>query len=69
MTDELQGAGLGPRGEGIVTPVESKLRPKGAGIAFKGFVEKTEQSKAEAKRKAKRCVLIHHIWIRADRTR
>ena len=36
---------------GIVTPVESKLRPKGMGLAFKGFKEKTEQSKAEARRR------------------
>ena len=45
------GQGLGTTGEGIVTPVESKLRPKGMGLAFKGFQEKTEQSKAEARRR------------------
>ncbi|KAI9062556.1 TFP11-domain-containing protein [Trametes sanguinea] len=45
------GKGLGTTGEGIVTPVESKLRPKGMGLAFKGFKEKTEQSKAEARRR------------------
>ncbi|KAH9893377.1 TFP11-domain-containing protein [Cubamyces lactineus] len=45
------GSGLGTTGEGIVTPVESKLRPKGMGLAFKGFKEKTEQSKAEARRR------------------
>ncbi|KAH9951153.1 TFP11-domain-containing protein [Amylocystis lapponica] len=45
------GTGLGTTGEGIVTPIESKLRPKGMGIAFKGFKEKTEQSKAEARRR------------------
>ncbi len=45
------GTGLGTSGEGIVTPVESKLRPKGMGLAFKGFKEKTEQSKAEARRR------------------
>lgn len=45
------GKGLGVTGEGIVAPVESKLRPKGMGLAFKGFVEKTEQSKAEARRR------------------
>lgn len=45
------GSGLGTTGEGIVTPVESKLRPKGMGLAFKGFQEKTEQSKAEARRR------------------
>ena len=44
------GVGLGTEGQGIVTSVESKLRPKGMGIAFKGFKEKTEQSKAEARR-------------------
>ncbi|TFK75000.1 TFP11-domain-containing protein [Pluteus cervinus] len=45
------GTGLGAEGEGIVAPVESKLRPQRAGIAYKGFKEKTEQSKAEARRK------------------
>jgi len=45
------GMGLGATGEGIVIPVESKLRPKNMGIAFKGFKEKTEQSKLEAKRR------------------
>lgn len=45
------GTGLGTTGEGIVTPVESKLRPKGMGLAFKGFKEKTEQAKAEARRR------------------
>ena len=45
------GQGLGTEGAGIVTPVESKLRPKGMGLAFKGFKEKTEQSKAEARRR------------------
>ncbi|KAI0035361.1 GC-rich sequence DNA-binding factor-like protein-domain-containing protein [Vararia minispora EC-137] len=45
------GAGLGTGGEGIVTPVESKLRPKGMGIAYRGFGEKTEQSKSEARRR------------------
>lgn len=45
------GTGLGVTGDGIVAPVESKLRPKKAGIAFQGFKEKTEQSKMEARRK------------------
>ncbi|EPQ56579.1 TFP11-domain-containing protein [Gloeophyllum trabeum ATCC 11539] len=45
------GTGLGVTGEGIVTPVESKLRPGKMGIAYKGFKEKTEQSKAEARRR------------------
>lgn len=45
------GTGLGTTGEGIVTPIESKLRPKQMGLAFKGFREKTEQSKAEARRR------------------
>lgn len=45
------GTGLGVTGEGIVAPVESKLRPKGMGLAFKGFTEKTEQSRAEARRR------------------
>ena len=45
------GTGLGVAGEGIVTPIESKLRPQKMGIAFKGFRERTEQSKMEAKRR------------------
>lgn len=45
------GTGLGMTGEGIVNPVESKLRPQKMGIAFKGFKEKTEQSRQEARRK------------------
>jgi tuftelin-interacting protein 11 len=45
------GTGLGSEGRGIVVPIESKLRPKNMGIAFKGFGERTEQSKAEARRR------------------
>jgi len=45
------GTGLGSTGEGIVTPIESKLRPQKMGIAFKGFKEKTDQSKREARRR------------------
>ncbi|KAF7356333.1 Tuftelin-interacting protein 11 [Mycena venus] len=45
------GTGLGAAGEGIVTPVESKLRPQKMGMGFRGFKEKTEQSKAEARRR------------------
>ncbi|KAG9312994.1 Tuftelin interacting protein N terminal-domain-containing protein [Chiua virens] len=45
------GTGLGAEGEGIIVPIESKLRPKKAGIAYKGFKEKTEQSKMEARRR------------------
>lgn len=45
------GTGLGATGEGIVTPVETKMRPQRSGIAFKGFKERTEQSKKEARRR------------------
>lgn len=45
------GAGLGAGGEGMVTPLESKLRPKAMGLAFEGFTERTKQSKLEEKRK------------------
>ncbi|KAF9269153.1 TFP11-domain-containing protein [Marasmius fiardii PR-910] len=45
------GTGLGVSGEGIITPVESKLRPERSGIAFRGFKEKTQQSKMEARRR------------------
>jgi tuftelin-interacting protein 11 len=45
------GTGLGTDGQGIAVPVETKVRPKNMGIAFKGFGERTEQSKAEARRR------------------
>ncbi|THV05580.1 TFP11-domain-containing protein [Dendrothele bispora CBS 962.96] len=45
------GTGLGVTGEGIVTPVETKMRPERSGIAFRGFRERTEQSKREARRR------------------
>jgi len=45
------GTGLGAEGQGIVVPVESKLRPKNMGIAFRGFGERTEQARAEARRR------------------
>jgi tuftelin-interacting protein 11 len=45
------GTGLGVSGEGIATPIEGRLRPQKMGIAFKGFQEKTEQSKKEARRR------------------
>jgi tuftelin-interacting protein 11 len=45
------GTGLGTEGRGIVVPIESKLRPKNMGIAFRGFGERTEQSRAEARRR------------------
>ena len=45
------GTGLGTTGEGIINPIESKMRPQKMGIAFKGFRERTEQAKQEARRK------------------
>jgi tuftelin-interacting protein 11 len=45
------GTGLGTDGQGIAVPIETRLRPKNMGIAFKGFGERTEQSKAEARRR------------------
>ena len=42
------GTGLGAKQEGIVTPVESKLRPRAMGIGHNGFRERTDQSKREA---------------------
>jgi tuftelin-interacting protein 11 len=45
------GTGLGVTGEGIVTPIDQKQRPGKIGIAYRGFKEKTEQSKAEARRR------------------
>ncbi|KAK9761265.1 hypothetical protein K7432_013958 [Basidiobolus ranarum] len=39
------GEGLGLQKDGIVDPIEVKLRPGKIGIAYKGFREKTEQAK------------------------
>lgn len=39
---------MGAAGKGIVTPVESKLRPRNMGIGNQGFKERTEQSRREA---------------------
>ncbi|KAI8980506.1 GC-rich sequence DNA-binding factor-like protein-domain-containing protein [Pilobolus umbonatus] len=39
------GKGLGAEGEGIVNPVETKLRPARMGLSFRGFDERTEQAK------------------------
>lgn len=47
------GSGLGAKGEGIVTPIESKLRPKGAGLNYGGFGERTKQAKEEDRRRGK----------------
>lgn len=43
------GKGLGAGGEGIVNPVETKLRPARMGLSFRGFDERTTQAKMEAK--------------------
>jgi tuftelin-interacting protein 11 len=43
------GKGLGAGGEGIINPVETKLRPARMGLSFKGFDERTDQAKLEAK--------------------
>ncbi|KAF2493200.1 TFP11-domain-containing protein [Lophium mytilinum] len=47
-----EGQGLGKEGEGILNPIEVKLRPQGAGVG--AVKEKTAQAKAEAKRAAER---------------
>lgn len=43
------GKGLGAGGEGIINPVETKLRPARMGLSFRGFDERTDQAKFEAK--------------------
>ncbi|KAK5174251.1 uncharacterized protein LTR77_001331 [Saxophila tyrrhenica] len=47
-----EGQGLGKEGEGMVNPIEVKLRPQGAGVGT--IKEKTKQYKEEQKRKAER---------------
>ncbi|KAG8969569.1 hypothetical protein FRC03_002008 [Tulasnella sp. 419] len=47
------GTGLGSTGQGIVTPIETKLRPEKRGIAYGGFKERTKQAKAEDRRRGK----------------
>jgi tuftelin-interacting protein 11 len=48
----VEGEGLGKAGEGMVNPIEVKLRPQGAGVGT--IKEKTQQYKDEQKRKAER---------------
>lgn len=47
-----EGEGLGKEGEGMVNPIEVKLRPQGAGVGT--IKEKTSQYREEQKRKAER---------------
>ncbi|KAI9880547.1 MAG: hypothetical protein M1830_002246 [Pleopsidium flavum] len=48
----VEGQGLGSSGQGILNPVETKLRPQGVGLG--AVREKTQQAKEEAKREAER---------------
>lgn len=48
----VAGQGLGSSGQGIINPIETKLRPQGAGLG--AVKEKTQQAKEEAKREAVR---------------
>ncbi|KAF8422566.1 GC-rich sequence DNA-binding factor-like protein-domain-containing protein [Tirmania nivea] len=46
----VPGQGLGTQGQGILAPIEVKLRPQGVGVG--AIKEKTEQAKSEARRAA-----------------
>ncbi|KAG0235980.1 GC-rich sequence DNA-binding factor-like protein-domain-containing protein [Mortierella sp. GBAus27b] len=46
-----KGYGLGTGGTGIVEPIQTKLRPVKMGIGYKGFKEKTDQDRAEERRR------------------
>lgn len=48
----VAGKGLGSSGQGIINPIETKLRPQGAGLGV--VKEKTQQARDEAKREAAR---------------
>lgn len=48
----VAGQGLGSSGQGIVNPIETKLRPQGVGLG--AVKEKSQQAKEEAKREAAR---------------
>jgi tuftelin-interacting protein 11 len=48
----VAGQGLGSSGQGIINPIETKLRPQGAGLG--AVKEKSQQAKEEAKREAAR---------------
>ncbi len=48
----MAGQGLGSSGQGIINPIETKLRPQGVGLG--AVKEKTQQAKEEAKREAAR---------------
>ncbi|KAI8050875.1 GC-rich sequence DNA-binding factor-like protein-domain-containing protein [Syncephalis plumigaleata] len=47
----VPGTGLGESGQGIVRPIETKIRPGRVGIAFGGFKEKTAQAREDELRR------------------
>jgi tuftelin-interacting protein 11 len=47
------GTGLGTKRQGIATPIQANVRPRGMGLAFEGFKEKAAQATEDEERRRK----------------